>query len=239
MLELRSLRLAATECFPLQWSELTQLEVLALHSARLTSLPQYSQSLMTLMLTDVSIWDAIPSPMAFPSLTYLSLFGVLGLKPYINAPCLVTFHDGGSSPPESFSSPVPSLVEYGVDHWAFDEPDHANWHHSFPNLLRLIIRTGPRVLILFLRSLSSDPHSLPALQMITAGGPNTSSVLQMITGGDRNSSFTEEEQVIMKGLVQVRKEACQMDLILHFETEPLFKIPIFFWKGEQLPIKQL
>ena len=64
------------------------------------------------MLTDVSVLDAIPSPMAFSSLTYLSLFGVLGLKPYINTPCLVTFHDGGSSPPESFSSPEAYQMDF-------------------------------------------------------------------------------------------------------------------------------
>ena len=235
MLELRSLRLAAVKSVLLQWSELTQLEVLALYSARITSLPQHSQSLTTLMLTYVSFRDVTPGPMALPSLTYLSLYGVLGLKPYINAPCLVTFHDGGSSPSESFSSPVPSLVEYGVDHWAIDEPNQTNWHHSFPNLVRLIIRTGSRVLISFLRSLSGDPHSLPALQMITAGRPNPSSVLQMITAGDRWPSFTGEERLIMKGLVQVRREVCQIDLILHFETEPLFELPYRFGKVSDYP----
>ena len=216
MLELRSLRLAATvsEVFPLQWSELSQLEVLSLYSASLTSLPQHSQSLTTLVLDNVSVEDAILSPMAFPSLTYLSLFGVIGLKAYINAPCLVTFHEGLGDIFEPLSSPVASLVEYG----AFLPPTHegytAKWHRSFPNLLRLSIRAGPRVLLPFLRSLSSDPHSLPALQMITARDPGT--------------LFTEKKQSIMKALVQVRRDAYQMDLALYFETEPPFRIPLFF-----------
>ena len=50
------------------------------------------------------------------------------------------------------------------------------------------------------------------------------------TSLSNHRAFTEEEQVIMKGLVQVRREACQMDLILYFEMEPLFKIPNFFRK---------
>ena len=210
MLGLRSLRLAATGDFPLQCSELTQLEMLTLHSACLTSLPQHSQSLTTLMLDNVFVGDGFVSPMAFPSLTYLSLFGVIGLKAYINAPCLVTFHEGLGDIFEPLSSPVASLVEYG----AFCPGNTAEWHRSFPNLLRLSIRAGPRVLISFLRSLSSDPHSLPALQMITAKNPNT--------------SFTEKKQAIMQALVQVRRETYQMDLTLYFETEPPFRIPLFF-----------
>ena len=214
MLELRSLCLAAGEYFPLQWSELTQLEVLTLYYASLTSLPQHSQSLTTLMLDHVFFEDAILSPMAFPFLTYLSLFGVTGLKAYINAPCLVTFHEGFGDIFEPLSSPVASLVEYGAYRPPLHEGYPAKWHRSFPNLLRLSIRAGPPVLISFLRSLSSDPHSLPALQMITARNPNT--------------LFTEEERSIMKALVQVRRGAYQMDFTLCFETGRPFRIPLFF-----------
>ena len=223
MLELRSLRLAAAEYFSLQWSELTQLEVLTLYYASLTSLPQHSQSLTTLMLDDVSVEDAILSPMAFPSLTYLSLFEVTGLKSYINAPCLVTFHEGLGDIFEPFSSPVASLVEYGAYRPPPHEGNAAKWHRSFPNLLKLSIRAGPLVLIQFLRSLSSDPHSLPALQMITARNPT--------------SLFTEEEQSIMKAFVQVRRETYQMDLTLYFETERPFRIPLFFGEVSNYLIK--
>ena len=214
MPELRSLRIEAPYNFPLQWSELTQLEVLALYSVRITSLLQYSQSLTTLMLTDVSFRDVTPSPMAFPSLTYLSMYEGSRFKPYISVPRLVTFHEGGGIPFEPFSSPIPSLVEYWADHPAFDEETPAILHHYFPNLLKLSVRTRSHYLIPFLQSLSGDPQSLPALQMITLG--------------ESNAPFTEEEKAIMKGFVQVRGEACQMDVMLDFGMELSFQTPHFF-----------
>ena len=209
MLELRSLRLSATRAFPVQWSELTQLEVLVLYDTTLTSFPQHSLSLATLVLDNVSVDDLISSPVTFLSLTYLSLYGVIGLKLYIDAPCLVTFHENCDSIPEPFSSPVPSLVEYGVFLPSSDDVNPAKWHRYFPNVSRLSIRAHWSVLISFLRSLSGDPHSLPALQTISA---------RML-----GASFTEEKQAIMKGLIQVRR-----DLMLYSETEPPFQIPLFF-----------
>jgi hypothetical protein len=210
MLALRSLRLAATDTFPLQWSELTQLEALTLFDTVLTSPPKHSQSLTTLMLDKVSV-EGISSPIAFPSLTYLSLYKVFGLKPYINAPCLATYHEGWSE--GSFPSPVPSLVEYGLYSF-FDDLNLAWWHHSFPNLSRLSIQADAAILISLLRFLSRDPHSLPALQTISAralGGP-----------------FTEEEKASISDLVRVRGEACQMGLILYLDTKQPFHNPIFF-----------
>ena len=46
-----------------------------------------------------------------PSLTYLSLCGVIGLKLYINASCLATFHERWRKIFKLFTSPAPSLVE--------------------------------------------------------------------------------------------------------------------------------
>ena len=223
MPELRSLRIGASQMFPLQLSELTQLEVLALSSARITSFPQHSQSLTMLMLTHVFFSDAVPSPMAFPSLTYLSMYAVSGSKRSMNAPRLVTFHEGGGISSNPFSSPVPSLVEYWANHPAFGEENLAMLHHYFPNLLKLSIRTRSYYLIPFLQSLSGDPQSLPALQMITVG--------------ESNAPFTEEEKAIIKGLVQVRGEACQMDVMLDFGMEPPFQTPRFFCMVSALPIK--
>jgi hypothetical protein len=106
MPELRSLRLAFKRNSPLklQWSELTQLEALSLYSIRLTSPPQYPQSLTTLVLDRVSV-DGISSPIAFPSLTYLSLYEVTGLKPYVR-----NVHSRGSEVPESIANGA------GADH---------------------------------------------------------------------------------------------------------------------------
>jgi hypothetical protein len=80
MLALRSLRLAATETFSLQWSELSPLEALTLYSTKLTSPPRHCQSLSTLVLDKVFIEGAILSPISFPSLTYLSLYAVIGFE---------------------------------------------------------------------------------------------------------------------------------------------------------------
>jgi hypothetical protein len=212
MLPLQSLRLAAKMTFPLQWSELPPLEALTLCSTRLTSLPQHCQSLTTLMLCKVSIEDAISSPVAFPSLTYLSLCEVIGLKPYINAPCLVSYHELASK--ESFPSPVPSLVEYGVYCPSLYHPNPARWHHSFPNVLRLSIRAIFPTIIAFFRSLSCDPHSLPALQMISVRVPGAPS--------------TEAEQAVIRDLVRVRGKAFQVDIMLYFDMKRPYQIPIFF-----------
>jgi hypothetical protein len=212
MLSLRSLRLASTDTIPSQWSELPHLEALTLCSTRLTSLPQHSQSLTTLMLDKVSVEDTISSPMAFPSLTYLSLYGVIGLKPYINAPCLVTYHEGWSE--ESFPSPLPSLVEYGLLYSRLGDLNLARWHHSFPNVLRLSICADPPILISLFRSLSRDLHSLPALQTIST---------RALVG-----IFTEGEKASIRELVRVRREACQMDVVLYLDTKQPFHNPIFF-----------
>jgi hypothetical protein len=215
MPELRSLRLAAYKfLLELRWSELTQLEALSLYCIRLTSPPQVHQSLTTLVLDCVSVVKgAISSPITFPSLTYLSLSSVTGFKPYINAPCLVIFHEGMGSQ-ESFSSPVPSLVEYRVLCLFFDDANPARWHCSFPNLLRLTIVARPHRLVPFFLSLSRDPHSLPALQTIHAR--------------HTNRPLTEQQQAVIKDLVRVRGEACQMDVVLHFDTKRPYQNPIFF-----------
>jgi hypothetical protein len=225
MPKLRSLHLAVRGDRPqlLQWSELPPLEVLTLSHIKLTSPPQHYQSLTTLMLYNVSVEDAISGPMAFPSLTYLSLDAITGLKPYINAPCLVTYHDGWSGEP--FSSPVPSLVEYGAFCLPFGDVNPARWHCSFPNVLRLSIRARPATIVAFFRSLSCDPQLLPALQTISVGAPNL--------------SFTEKEQEIIRYLVWVRREACQMDVRLYFDMKRPFHIPIFFGKVSHGPSNDL
>ena len=53
-----------------------------------------------------SLGDATSGSVDFPSLTYLSLYHVSGLKPYINAPHLVTYHESRRSVRESFPAPV-------------------------------------------------------------------------------------------------------------------------------------
>ena len=218
--ELRSLRigyidlsLAEDPIYPIDavaLNDLTSLESLVLSRTTCTSLTQHSLTLTTLMLYDVSFGDSISSPVDFPSLAYLSLYKVSGLKPHINAPCLVTYHEGMDTVHESFSTPLPSLVEYGLD-----GPDTyaTTWHSTFPNISRLAIRAAPCVLVTLLDTLSTH-RSLLALCTISVSSVDV--------------QIAEDDQETMKSLVRVRSDACQMDIALCFEETLPFQIPIFF-----------
>ncbi len=119
------------------------------------------------MLDDVILRDSMSAPVALPSLIYLSLYDVDGLKPHINAPCLITYHEGGRTVKESFSAPLPSLIEYGVHDLRAINFHLAEWHLFFPNILRLSVRAHQDVLLSCLDSLANQPHLLPALREIS------------------------------------------------------------------------
>ncbi len=161
--------------------------------------------------------DAILGPVTFPSLTYLSLFGVRGLKAQIHAPRLATYHEVGLLADESFNISLPSLVEYGVFSPNASNSDPAKLHLSFPNIQRLAIRTDGAVLLSFFASLANQPHLLPALQTISAAGRD-----------DRIFQVSEDVQEKIKSLVLVRNEACAVNVVVYFETVTPFRIPIFF-----------
>jgi F-box-like len=214
---LRSLCLASTDFSVIPLDNFVSLEVLTLSNFSCTSLPRHSQSLTTLMLDAVSFADEISGPLTFSSLTYLSLYNVRGFKPYIIAPCLVTYHEGEGMGGESFLGPIPSLVEYGIHGLRIDDSDPREWDLLFPNIVRISIRADPSVLISFFASLSGHPHSLPALKMISAGSIRRKHV-----------KIPEGDQEIMESLVRVRSEVCNRDVALCIETGPPFKIPLIF-----------
>ena len=225
--ELRSLRLgyidtssAEDSIYPrdtaVALDGLTSMESLALYITTCTSLAQHSLSLTTLMLDIVSFGDPMSSPLDFPSLTYLSLYRVHGLKPHINAPCLNAYHEDMDTARESFSAPLPSLVEYGLYGPDLDDLDPAEWHYFFPNISRVAIRAAPRSLVALLDSLSTHLPSLLALRTISVGSEPGS------------TRFTEDEQGTMKSLIGVRGDACHMGVALRFEEGRSFQIPIFF-----------
>ena len=153
--------------------------------------------------------------MTFPSLTYLSLLGVRGLKPRVNAPRLVIYHEGGVLAGESFNLSLPSLVEYGAFHPDASNSDPAKLHLSFPNIKRLAIRAAQTVLISFFSSLASQPHLLPALQTVSAGESSGSTYY-----------VVEEVQKKIESLVLVRNEACAVNLVVYFESVRPYQIPI-------------
>ena len=204
MPRLQSLCLGAAEWPVEPLDGLPPLKFLALDGTNCTSLPLHSQSLTTLILEGISLGHVISGPVSFPSLTYLSLDDTTSLKPYINAPRLVTYHEWWSAVDEWFSAPVLSLVEYGVHNLHFDEQDLTKWHHCFPNISRVEIQGPECEVISFLRGLASHPRALPVLQIITVAAMNQSSTI--------------EHRESMDSLVRVRSEACNMDVVLYFET---------------------
>ena len=197
-------------------NDLTSMESLVLYRATCTSLAPHSLSLTTLMLDTVTLRDPMSSPVDFPSLTYLSLYDVRGLKPNIYAPCLDTYHEGGDTIHESFPTPLPSLVEYGLYGPYFDDSDPASWPKNFPNISRIALRADPRVIVALLDSLSTHLPTLLALRTISIG-PDT-----------EDTQFMEDTQEIMKSLIGVQGDACHMGVALCFEGAPSFQIPIFF-----------
>ncbi len=224
MPKLQSLRICDGEFRMVPLCELAPLQTLVLSGVQYTSVLRHTQSLTSLMLSNVFVVDAISGPLTFPCLTYLSLFGVRSLKPHVNAPRLVTYHEGyiGESPDIS----LPSLVEYGVYHASASSLDPATWHLSFPSIQRLAIRAGEPVLLSFFTSLANQPHLLPALQTISAGNIHGSSY--------RIAEGTQEK---LESLVLVRNEACDGDVKVCFETLAPFKIPLFFAAVSDLSIK--
>ena len=215
MPKLRSLRLGATNVSAVPLSTLDSFRVLILHNECSISLPQSFNSLTRLMLDDVLLVDPISGPVAFHSLIYLSLYDVNGLKPHIDAPCLITYHEGGYTVEESFSAPLPSLIEYGVYYPHHIHLNIAEWRLLFPNILRLSLRGAQDVLFSWIESLADQPHMLPALQEICIAEPH-------------GMLIPENTQRIMENLVKARREAHGIDVMLYFEPGPSFRIPLYF-----------
>jgi hypothetical protein len=215
---LQSLHLGPTNALVVPVGRLPPLKTLIIHTNKCTLLSKSSPSLVALLLHSVSLGNAISGSLDFPSLNHLALFDISGLKPNIKAPYLVTYHESGCTLMESFSAPMPSLVEYGICGIESRCPDPTEWHRSFPNIERLAMQADPSVHITFLRSLSKQPHSLPALQMISA------SAATWMWG----EGFPDEDKETMENLIQVRSKACHKDIALCFKLGKHLHIPIRF-----------
>ena len=212
---LRSLRSGPIDGSMVEQSVLASLELLALYKANNISLQRHYISLTTLMLDDLTLGDVISAPIDFPSLTYLSLWNMAGLKPHINAPCLTTYHEGGGTQDESFSAPLCSLVEYGIYGPGFS---YSAWSYSFPILSRLSIRAESTIIISFLGLFSNFWHLFPALRTISVASVKFQEL-----------GFTQEDREIMMAKVH------DLDVVLHFEVGVPVHIPIFFGEVGNCP----
>ena len=187
------------------------------------SLPRHAPSLTTLLLQGISLEDTTSGPIPFPSLTYLSLYDVTGLKPHMDAPCLATYHEGGSTMDESFPASSRSIVEYGVVRPRFSAPDLTKWDRDFPNVSRLAVRTDLDCRVGVLECLASHPHLLPALRMISLRNPY-------------GLRIEGSEEPILQ-IVESRREAYRMDIAVHFEAGNTFQIPITLAIVSHWPIR--
>ena len=221
MPKLQSLRLSNEQSRVVPLSELVPLKMLALCRVKCTSILRHSQTLTTLMLDHMHFVAAISGPVTFPSLTYLSLSGIKGLKPLINAPSLVTYHEDGDMTTESFNVPLPSLVEYGIYYTSVRSVDLEKWHSSFPNIRRLAIRANRRVLLTIMTSLDKQPHIFPALQTASLGGIGYQ--ISKIAGG-------RTERLVIN-------RAGGVNVVFYFETMVPLQIPIFFGMVRDSSIK--
>ena len=203
--------------YPVQWGSMPKPQSLRLRGTPLRGLPpkmlslsrmeftsvlRHSQSLTTLMLCRMSLVDMISGPVTFPSLTHLSLHRVRALKPHINAPCLVTYHEFGSTVEESFDIPLLSLMEYGLSRRHNRSPDPAEWSRSFPNIQKLTLRADQLVVIPILTFLANQPWSFPALRTICVHA--------------FGRGVSNEVRSHMECLIRVRNEACDVHVVLSY-----------------------
>jgi len=190
------------------------LKMLSLNSVNCTSLPRHSLSLTKLKLQNVFLEGIISGPLAFPSLTFLSLFNATGLKPHIDAPCLATYHEGGNSTREPFSAPLQSLVEYGVYHHNDDDLDPNGWNYYFPNISRLSIWATSNRLALTVNTLFGYNHLLPALEKVTVKS--------------LGRELAERDLKSMRRQLRERNEACHTGVVLQIKPGEPRHILLFF-----------
>jgi hypothetical protein len=173
-------------------------------------------SLTSLLLESLEIQNA-SGPLEFPSLRFLSLFRVHNLKPRMNIPSLITYHEGGEMEEESFPMSLPLLTEYGVLRWR-KHPlfTVTSLHECYPNLSRLSIRAYPSFVKPFLQSLVGQPTALPMLRVLAVG-----TVFTVV-------KYSKEDKHSMMSDVLVRNMASSVKMELCFDGWESFRVPLYF-----------
>src|SRR5258706_7169196 len=123
-------------------------------------------SLTTLILEHLDVPNTSET-LEFPSLSFLSLFGVENFKHRISVPALTTYHEGYIREEESFSMPLPLITEYGFFNLLTNQPINVTrLHQCYPNLSRVSVRAPVSIVKAFLHSLSGQPTSLLMLRIL-------------------------------------------------------------------------
>ena len=216
MPELRSLRATFISVNSLPLNTFPPLKDLALYAVKdCDCVIQHSyHSLTSLMLGSISLQYSSGS-LEFPSLRFLSLFSVQNFKHRVNVPALTTYHESGGVEGESFSNPLPSLIEYGIYRLKMGPPLNATKvHQRYPSISRLSVRASPSNVKLFLRSLRGQPTALPMLTILAV------ETLYDLT------TYSEEDKYSMRNDVFVRNLASSVKMELCFDGK--VQVPLYF-----------
>ena len=174
----------------------------------------YSHFLTSLMLYRVSLQYTSES-LEFPSLRFLSLFGVRNIKHRMNVPALTTYHESDTTAKESFSVSLPSLIEYGIPGF-IKEPflNVMRLHQCYPNISRLSLRAHLYAVKPFLHSLSNQPTALPMLRILAVG--EVYGVMK----------YSGEDIDSMREDVSIRNMASSVKMELCFDGKD--RVPLYF-----------
>ena len=216
MPELRSLRASYISVGALPSNIFHALRVLALYRVNDCDciIRNTSHSLTSLMLSRVSLQYTSES-LEFPSLRFLSLFGVQNIKHRMTVPALTTYHESDTTEEESFSVSLPLLIEYGVRR-LIKEPflNVTRLHQCYPNISRLSLRVHPYAVKPFLHSLSNRPTALPMLRILAVG--EVYGVMK----------YSEEDKDSMRKDVFMRNMARSVKMELCFNGKD--RVPLYF-----------
>jgi len=172
------------------------------------------RSLTSLMLAFISL-QYTSETLEFPSLRFLSLHEVKNVKHRMNVPALTTYHESGAVKEESFSTPLPVLIEYGFYGDQLSAPPSVtNLHQHYPNISRLSLRTREDGAMLFCRSLCDQPTALPMLRLLAA--QNVSHYVE----------YYREDKHSMKNSVFKRNMASSVKIELCFAGKT--RVPLYF-----------
>jgi hypothetical protein len=220
MERLDHLHLGSTRSNIVDIERVPPLKSLSAHYSCPSRLLQHSQATLTrLILKGMHIH--IPNALDLPNLCFLSVFKVIGIQSLFNAPKLEVFHEGGIKIGQLFSTPMTSVVEYGV--YETNRSFKVDVATMYPNLRFLSLRLLSPHVVGYLKSFDSQEFEngdrLSRLELVEFGYPGT-----------RSSKFTAQEikslQERMVQIMEKRERGSGLKLQMSFGYGGPFKLPL-------------